>query len=337
MTSVDWAMAERTARRLVRPGPDVTHADAAAAVRSLRGAADRASELVAEVTGLDSYGEPAPVHVIDRPTWLSANVASFAGLLEPLTDRFRASRFTAGATGVEVGAALAYLSGRVLGQYDPYHDPSGRLLLVAPNIVQAERELGVRPADFRLWVAVHEQTHVVQFTHALDGRPWLRDHLRSRITALLEQTDLGGELVTTAVRGLTARARGGTGETSLMDLVTTDEQRALIAEVTAVMSLLEGHADLVMDEVGPAVIPSVAAIRSRFEQRRARGGADRLVRALLGLDAKLRQYRDGVAFCRAVVQRAGMAGLNRVFTAPATLPRLDEITAPDRWLARVQP
>lgn len=337
MTSVDWSLAETTARRLARPGPEVTHAEAAAAVESLRAAAGRAEELVTDVTGLEPYGEPAPVHVVDRPTWLSANVASFAELLAPLNQRYSAGRVTAGATGLEVGVALAYLSGRVLGQYDPYSEPSGRLLLVAPNIVQAERDLGVRPADFRLWVAVHEQTHVVQFTHALAERPWLRDHLRARITVLLEQTDLGGELVSTAVRGLAARARGGGGEVSLMDLVTTDEQRELIGEVTAVMSLLEGHADLVMDEVGPSVIPSVALIRSRFERRRSRGGMDRLVRALLGLDAKLRQYRDGVAFCRAVVERTGMAGLNRVFTSAETLPRPDEIAAPDRWIARIHP
>lgn len=332
----DWRLAEATAQRLVRPGPEITADGAVEAVESLRAAAGRARDLVAEVTGLE--GEPVPVRVVDRPNWLTAAIAGFEDLLAPVAEQqggFGAA-LSARVAGIETGALLAYLARRVLGQYDPYRQPSGHLLLVAPNIVQAERDLGADPGDFRLWVALHEQTHVVQFTHGV--APWLRDHLRGRIATLVTVTEIDPELLTSVVRGVAAAARGREGGgLELTDLVRTPEQRALVEEITAVMSLLEGHADLVMDEVGPRVIPSVASIRSRFDHRRSRRGLDRVVRNVLGMDAKLRQYRDGAAFCRAVLAQVGMAGLNRVFTDPGTLPRLAEIADPQQWIDRVHP
>jgi len=124
-------------------------------------------------------------------------------------------------------------------------------------------------------------------------------------------------------------------EVSVVDLVQTPAQRAMIDEITAVMSLLEGHADVVMDSVGPNVVPSVADIRRRFTVRRQGQGFDKVVRRLLGLDAKMRQYRDGARFCRTVIDEVGMAGFNQVWTSPQTLPTRDEIAHPARWLARV--
>ena len=59
-------------------------------------------------------------------------------------------------------------------------------MLVAPNIVQAERQMNVDPHDFRLWVCLHEETHRVQFTAV----PWLRDHMRSLIGEFVDATEL---------------------------------------------------------------------------------------------------------------------------------------------------
>jgi coenzyme F420 biosynthesis associated uncharacterized protein len=120
------------------------------------------------------------------------------------------------------------------------------------------------------------------------------------------------------------------------ELIATPEQRAELAKVTAVMSLLEGHADVVMDEVGPQVIPSVAQIRAKFTERRKGVGAfDRLLRRLLGLEAKMRQYRDGAVFVRQVTDAVGVDGFNRVWESPDTLPLPDEIATPSAWVARV--
>jgi coenzyme F420 biosynthesis associated uncharacterized protein len=174
---------------------------------------------------------------------------------------------------------------------------------VAPNIVQVETDLRVSPRDFRLWVCLHEETHRVQFA----ATSWLGDHLRSEIRSLVSDLMLEpgqvAERLVEAVRSIPELMRGGSSM-PLLDALQTSPQRARLARLTAVMSLLEGHADVIMDKVGPQVVPSVATIRKRFDQRRAgRGIVDQILRRLLGLEAKMRQYADGARFVRAVMQQ----------------------------------
>ena len=341
---VDWEFAARTAARVGRTGPIVSPAEAAETVAQLRASADLSQGHVRRVTGLD-----APVGggvlVVDRAGWSRANVLAFRTLLGPVVaetyeKRGRApsagiGQVGARVTGAEIGALLGILSSRVLGQYDAFATP-GRLLLVAPTIVAIERELGVTPADFRLWVCLHEETHRVQFT----ATPWLADHLLGEVRALigelmLEPSQLADRLVAVA-RGLPDMLRGNGSGAPLLDALQTPAQRERLAGVTAVMSLLEGHADVVMDDVGPDVVPSVAVIRRRFSRRRAgRGTVDQVLRRLLGLDAKARQYADGARFVRAVAEKVGMPGFNAVWSAPETLPKPQEIADPAAWVRRV--
>jgi coenzyme F420 biosynthesis associated uncharacterized protein len=193
-------------------------------------------------------------------------------------------------------------------------------------------------------VCLHEETHRTQFSAV----PWLRDHIEGEIQSFLGETDLDASTVIERVRQAVQSFSGGAGQDgrdgqeaedgrSLVDLVQTPSQREILARLTAVMSLLEGHADYVMDGVGPEVVPSVAEIREKFTQRRASGAGrlDQALRRLLGLDAKLRQYRDGERFVRAVVEEAGIDGFNRVWTSPNTLPTKAEIAKPADWVARV--
>ncbi|SDN45152.1 putative hydrolase/uncharacterized protein, coenzyme F420 biosynthesis associated [Streptomyces wuyuanensis] len=360
---VDWNLAVATAIRLVRPGPDVTREEARAVVAELRRHAKASEEHVRDFTRMIPDGhepEDTPVLVVDRPGWVRANVAGFRELLKPLLDKMQERRAgTAGGavlgavggkvTGVELGMLLSFLASRVLGQYETFAPPTrelpgaprsgGRLLLVAPNIVHVERELDVDPHDFRLWVSLHEETHRTQFTAV----PWLRDHLEGEIQAFLAETDVDPMTVLERLREAAQTLAGGRPEgeedegRSLVEIVQSPEQREILGRLTAVMSLLEGHADFVMDGVGPQVVPSVGEIREKFQQRRARGASrlDLALRKLLGLDAKLRQYRDGERFVRAVVEEAGMDGFNRVWTSPNTLPTKAEIAKPGDWIARV--
>jgi coenzyme F420 biosynthesis associated uncharacterized protein len=297
---------------------------------------------VAGVTGLDAPAAGARVLVVDRPGWIDANLAMLRGMLEPvverLTERRQPSALVASVgskvTGAEAGGLLAMLSGKVLGQYDIAPGGEPRLLLVAPNLVAVERELGVVRADFRLWVCLHEETHRVQFTAV----PWLRDHVLGEAQGLaadlLPDASSLSKRLEDLVRAVPEVLRGEGG--SLAEVLATPEQRERLARLTAVMSLLEGHADVVMDDVGPQVVASVAQIRERFQARRAgRGGVDRLLRRLLGLEAKMRQYRDGARFVRAAVEAVGMDGFNQVWTSPETLPLPAEIEDPQAWLARV--
>ncbi|MGJ9413337.1 zinc-dependent metalloprotease [Aeromicrobium sp. CF4.19] len=347
---IDWKVARGTATTLVRPGPELTATEADDVVDTLRRAAVTAEDPVREYTGLVAPPGPAsaaPVLVVDRARWVDANLATFQTILEPVLDKVaeaqrvpqRLQGVGAVAGGVEIGTVMSYLSTKVLGQFDPFwtgaSGEGGRLLLVAPNIVDAERRLGVDPHDFRLWVALHEQTHRVQFTAV----PWMRDHVRGLMGEFVDATDVDPQALSrmlTDGAGELVRILRGESEASLADLLQNEEQKAVVEKVTGVMSLLEGHADVVMDGVGPQVIPSVANIRRRFEQRRSGGsGLDKVLRRLLGMESKLRQYRDGAVFVRAVVDTAGRDGFDAVWAEPANLPTKAEILDPELWLARV--
>jgi len=355
---VDWDLAVATGTRLVRPGPQTTAAEARAAVTDLKAYAAQANQHVASFTGLHASRDGSSVVVIDRPGWIQANAAGFRTVLDPLVDKLQEQRKTsspvgdavgAKVTGVQTGSLLAFLATKVLGQYELFpadgQDPAGRpgrLLLVAPNIVSAEQEMGVDPRDFRLWVCLHEETHRVQF----GAVPWLREHMLGEIRAFVAATDLDPAALAERLRAAATAAYGAVRDGfdpdatdsggSLVEAVQTPAQREILDRITALMSLLEGHADYVMDGVGPTVIPSVSSIRSKFQTRRKQANrVEQVLRRLLGIDAKLRQYRDGERFVRGAVERAGMHGFNQVWADPANLPTRTEIADPRAWVDRV--
>ena len=341
---VDWKFATSAGTRLVPPGPDVSPEEAVDAVEEIRALAGQAVEPVAATSRLRAPGDaPAPL-VIDRRTWIEVNAASMSGMLDPAFEaasRRKTKEPSAAAqavgskiTGAEAGGMLAFLSTKVLGQYDLAPDGDPALLLVAPNIVATERDIEAVPRDFRLWVCLHEETHRVQF----EGVPWLREHVIDSARALTSDLMPDGEALRARLEQMaTQLPRLFSGDSQgLTELVITPAQRERLADVTAVMSLLEGHADVVMDDVGPEHVPTVATIRARFTKRRKGAGAvDRLLRRLLGLEAKMRQYRDGATFVRTVQDAVGVDGFNAVWTSPETLPTAREITEPAAWVQRV--
>jgi len=230
----------------------------------------------------------------------------------------------------------SFLAGKVLGQFELFGISGGELLLVAPNVVDVERSLAIDPGDFRLWVCLHECTHRLQFSAV----PWLGDHLNSRVEALVNALELDPKVLrdrlAAAVRELAKAARGDDSGQGLLALIQGAQSKAIMDEITALMSLVEGHAEYVMDAVGPEVVPSVAAIRAKFDKRRKGSGIfDRLVRRLLGIDVKMRQYAEGGAFVRAVVDAIGMEAFNAVWTSAETLPRYAELSRPMDWVERV--
>ncbi|MEI2711909.1 MAG: zinc-dependent metalloprotease [Nocardioides sp.] len=333
---IDWSTAVEVGARIAGDGPEVSAAEATAVVAQLREGAARSTGLVRDFTGLVAQNHDAPLLVVDRRGWIQANAESFSVLMDPVVEKMLATKSAPSGigakigskvTGAEFGLIMGFLSGKVLGQFDPF-TRAGRLLLVAPNIVHVERELDVDPDDFRLWVCLHEETHRVQFTAV----PWMRDHLHDligEVIGALEPSAMLDDLVKRVSEGV----REGK---PISDLFRTPEQQAVIDKITGVMSLLEGHADVVMDGVGPSVIPSVAEIRRKFTARRSGVGLlDKLLRRVLGLDAKMAQYRDGAKFVRRVVDKAGMAEFNAVFAGPESLPSKEEIHDPDAWISRV--
>lgn len=339
---VDWGVAISTGQVFASGGPAVEPSEARDAVRELRDVTATAESHVRDLTGLGEGLPLRPGEVVDRRGWVRAAAEGLSSLTDgalPATYSGPLGSMLAGTAGVQAGMVLAFLSSRVLGQYDPFGGEGGRLLLVAPNIVGAQRALNVSAEDFRLWVCLHECTHRLQFTAV----PWLRGYFAAEVAALLSSIDeraldAVGRLPE-ALRTARERVRAGepkTGPIGLIELFQSPEQRRQLDRLLALSTLVEGHADHVMDAVGPAVVPSVAVIRGRFAERRKGGGLlDRVLRTLLGVEAKVRQYAEGSAFTARVVDRVGMAGFNAVWTSPDTLPTRAEIADPDAWVRRV--
>ena len=357
---IDWDLAISTGTRWARPGPQVSLAEARRTVTELRDLAGAVQQPVYEVTGMSANGNGSlgRIAVVDRPGWIRANVDGFRVVLEPLVEQLRersggvsqsrpgqvVSAVGSRVTGIQTGLILAYLSGRVLGQYELFLPPEaspvdgqqpGRLTLVAPNIVMIERELEVDPHDFRRWVCLHEETHRLQFTAV----PWLRDYVQSQMTEFLLASELDPAAMLQRVRAaadaMAGAVRGGDGG-SLIEAVATPAQREIMDRLTSVMTLVEGHGDYVMDAVGPQVVPTVAQIREKFNSRRGSSGRiEQTLRRMLGIDLKMKQYAEGSRFVREVVEKAGMATFNKVWTSPETLPTREEFANPQLWLDRV--
>jgi coenzyme F420 biosynthesis associated uncharacterized protein len=354
---IDWQVATSTGVRWVRPGPQVSMAEARKVVAELRQLAASVADPVRELTGLPGSADDGKVAVVDRAGWIRANVDGFRVVLDPLAQRMAengsvpqvGSMMTAVSsrvTGMQAGLILAYLAGRVLGQYElflppdpdaPGKDaPAGRLTLVAPNIVMVERELDVNPHDFRRWVCLHEETHRTQFTSV----PWLRPYVQEQMSQFLLASDLDPasilERIRAAADAVAGAVRGSEGSESLIEAIQSPRQREILDRMTSVMTLVEGHGDYVMDAVGPAVVPSVAEIRAKFSARRGSAGRmEQAIRRVLGIDLKMKQYEQGSQFVTAVVEEAGMATFNKVWTSPETLPTKDELASPHSWLERV--
>jgi coenzyme F420 biosynthesis associated uncharacterized protein len=351
--AVDWAFAGNVGAWLARPGPAATDYTRNQAIDELAAAARKAEAPVREVTRMGGDGPVPDARIVDRQGWVRAASDSMrvmtGGINKP------SNAITGRVTGAQTGAVLAFISSGILGQYDPFAESGdadgGLLLLVYPNVIAVERQLRVSPSDFRLWVCLHEVTHRVQFA----ANPWLAQHMSQALGVL---TADGTEDVTQVVARLaeyvkerrrTGAKRPGMGPSpgdpgpneagilGFMRAVQSEPQRAALDQLLVLGTLLEGHADHVMDAVGPAVVPSVQVIRNRFDQRRQRRQPplQRLLRALLGVDAKLSQYTRGKAFVDHVVDRVGMDRFNTVWTSAETLPLPDEIEDPQRWIDRV--
>ena len=302
----------------------------------------RASALVTEETGLEAPGSP-DVAVIGRSGWVENNVASFSLLLAPAEERLGSQTGVGAAVagrimGAEMGAVLGFLSRRVLGQYElvlPTADgeTGDTVLFVGPNLLKMERDHAFRPDEFRFWVALHECTHRLQFM----GVPWLRDYFLGLVEELVAATKPESgriQRLTTEIREAAANGLPLIDEAGLFGLFATPEQREIVDRVQALMSLLEGHGHVVMDRIGERELVTQGRMSSVLKARRADKRTAMLMR-LIGLEMKLRQYEMGAAFIDEVERRADWATLDHAWESPESLPTLEEIESPERWLQRI--
>jgi coenzyme F420 biosynthesis associated uncharacterized protein len=349
---VDWATVERLAIGRLERAPGALDADELRAAEADYAAAmAKIVPALSAALGTELPGVVERSGVVDRAGWVRANTASFASLINKLEGDLLDQVVPSGAglpvaamalanrwiTTRQLGAMLGFMGQRVLGQYDlallSAEAAPGRLLFVEENIRQTAKSLGVPLGPFRTWIALHETTHAFEF----EAHPWLRPYIASRLERQLklfgrDVREMGRE----AIRALGRALRGEGGGEHWIERLMTDEQRSLFRETQAVMSLLEGFSDYVMDEVGHDLVPDVEQIRARFDERRARRTPfERAMLRLTGMDLKLEQYKKGEVFVRAIAEARGPEALVRLWDGPESLPRAGEIDEPAHWIARV--
>jgi coenzyme F420 biosynthesis associated uncharacterized protein len=313
-------------------------------------------KLVAGYTNLKAQGLPEKVEVFTQQDWIDANIVSFRFLFDPISDRYvkmleelemeggvsagRAARkFARTLLSAQVGIIMGYLSRNVLGQFDlslPEPEKGGKLYVVEPNVLRIQSELGVEPREFRMWITLHEVTHSFEF-HC---NGWLRPYMMSSMQEYLNSIDWKGMTKPDFFRRMRqqnvsegdALKAGG-----LISIIATPEQRAILARLQAVMSVLEGYSNHVMDQVGMQLLGSYDDMKSRFDQRREnKSAAEKLFQRLIGIDLKMQQYKIGQKFVDAVVEAEGIDFLNKVWESAGRMPTIDEIGNPSAWIERTK-
>jgi coenzyme F420 biosynthesis associated uncharacterized protein len=349
---VDWAAVERLAiRRAEKAQGRLTPLELRAAEGAYREAMARVVPRLAEALGTELPGVVDRASVVDRAGWIRANVGTFRSLISRLeTDLLdqvvpvgggftRATMALANrwVTSQQLGFLLGFMGTRVLGQYDlailSAEAEDGRLLFVEENIRVTAHAIGVPVAPFRTWIALHETTHAFEF----EAHPWLRPYLAERLERQLSLfSGSASSMGRDAIRAIGRALRGEGGGEHWMEALMGEEQRRLFRETQAVMSLLEGFSDYMMDEVGRGLVPDVERISARFHERRQhRTGFERAILRLTGMDLKMEQYERGEKFVRAVAEARGRSALARIWDDPESLPTAAEIAAPEAWATRV--
>jgi coenzyme F420 biosynthesis associated uncharacterized protein len=335
---VDVRVAARFAARFAAPGPLDRSYLLDGLDSSFVNLVGEAEPLIAEQTGF-APSRPAVPRVLSRAEWATSNIQSMLTLIDPLLDKVEkriqehrsppAMRLAyRSALGAQIGSVLGFLSQRVLGQYDVLMGHEDEVWFVGPNIVVTERRFGFVPRDFRLWVALHELTHRFQF----EANPWVRDYFLTSVNELLNAMEVDPRnLLERMVEAL----KRGNGSSALAVRLLSPEQIELFNRLQAFMSVIEGHANFVMDRVAEDRIPSQPRMRKELDGASPGGLLGKLIGKVLGLDLKKAQYREGQKFFNEVFEAGGLDAVRTCFNSSETLPTLDEVKAPEQWLQRI--
>jgi coenzyme F420 biosynthesis associated uncharacterized protein len=336
----DWDTALQLGRKVAGPGTPVPPAGRARMREDFAELVPFAESLITDFTSMSVHGFRSRAWVMSRRDWIRANLGGLQRLLEPLAERLlkaqgNRSEVRRKAMGVQAGVLMGYVARRVLGQYDVFLPPDdeGLLYFVGPNVAEVETRFALPPRDFRLWVAIHEVSHRVQFGSAT----WLRGYLASQVDSYLGTVSLDSKEFVSQLRRAAEEVRGGTDLRGMgaLTLILTPEQREVFVRMQGVMSLLEGHASYVMNEVARDHVRDVDRMRRSLSARRRSGGVERGFQKAIGFDQKVKQYDAGERFVGEVVARVGMAGFNLVWDRPDNLPSVEEIADPHAWVERV--
>jgi coenzyme F420 biosynthesis associated uncharacterized protein len=314
----------------------------------------RCIPIVTEYTGTSLPTNDQRTFAFDRVDWIDANLAAFKRMFAPIEelDLQSGAKGSLGklASGVnqtilsyEVGLLLGYLARRVLGQYDlallgrePV-EAAGKLYYVEPNIRGVEAKLHLPREDFRMWLALHETTHAFEF----EAHPWVRVHFNELLDRYMGFMKQDAEYLKQGIEGLKVfanrvRNRNKSENGSWIEAFMNDEQRALFNEMQAMMCVVEGYSNHVMNAVGKGLLDNYDEISRKFEERqKQRTQSEQMFARLTGLNVKMEQYRAGERFIDEIVRLRGHESASRVWESKEFLPTMAEIRDPERWLERV--
>jgi coenzyme F420 biosynthesis associated uncharacterized protein len=343
----DWDLARKIALRVSESAEHPVR-DRAVRQAQYQAMVAQSEPLIARYMNANLSQPISRVHVFDRREWLEANFSAFQLLLEPVEEIYRDAQGTGtlGALfsmvnrqviGTQLGVLLGFLARRVLGQYDMSllsPDPAvrGALYFVEPNIANIQSLLGVSDEEFRLWIALHETSHVFEF----EAFPWVRSHFQGLMREFLgqvsDQISSFSDLANVVERIRVGRAQGK----HWIELMLTPAQQQSFDKLQALMSLVEGYSNHIMNAIGRDLLPHFEQIEQQVEQRKInRPLFEEVFNRLTGMDLKLAQYQQGEQFIDAIVAQRGVDFANRVWERPENLPSMDEIRNPERWIARI--
>ena len=346
---VDWAQARAVALRVSQWEQAPIHDQAFRGEQYMR-LVKQSEPLIAAYLGVQLPEPINRVYVHDRRAWLEANFTSFEHLFQPIEDLYaqNSARSTVALLlgdlngkllGAQMGVLLGFLARRVLGQYDlsllsPDPAARGALYFVEPNIARVQGTLGLNDEDFRLWIALHEATHAFEF----EAYPWVRQHVRDLLQQYFDLLNTQLERLGTSLPQLLIRIVQNWGQNQhWIELLLTPEQRHIFDQLQALMSLVEGYGNHIMNAVGKRLLPSFDQIEQRVAQRQSTKTLfEQIFNRVTGMDLKFAQYQQGEAFVNAVTTARGVAFAARVWERAEHLPTLDEIKNPPLWIARME-
>ena len=240
--------------------------------------------------------------------------------------------------GMQLGLMVGHLARRSLGEYDlPIPRPAGTdLLAVADNVEAFAKDWSLPPTDVRLWVCLDAITH-----HAVLALPHVRDRLQHLLSSYAGGFAPDPDALASRLEGLdpsdaSALERAFGDPEALLGDMQTDGQRRLQPELEALTATVEGYVDYTLDEIGGGLIGSYGPLTEALRRRRVEANTgDRFVERLFGLELSQKQYDRGARFVRGVAERAGDAGLTRLWSDERHLPTPSEVDAPGLWWERV--
>ncbi len=345
---IDWNLVRRMSIRTSQSDQAPVHGRSAAQAEYTE-MVRRSEPLIARYLSVDLPEPVQRILVVDRAEWLEANIFNFAELFKFIEEIYRknataqtvgtmlASGINQRVMSIQLGVLLGVLARKVLGQYDlsllAAEPTPGSLYFVEPNIAKIQHTLGLNGHDFRLWIALHETTHAYEF----EAYPWVREHFNGLLRRYFDQLNDQLQSLRAGIGPLLQRIMENWGKGQhWMEMVLTPDQRAIFNELQALMSLVEGYSNHIMNAIGKEILPNFEEIEHRIEQRKSRRSvAEQLFNRITGMDLKLAQYAEGQRFVDSVVEKRGIGFATRVWHHAGNLPNLEEIRNPERWIARI--